>query len=206
MQNAFHYPPIILASSSKYRAQILDKLQLAYTQISPSIDESPLVNEAPVSLARRLSEQKSGKLAPVHQNSIIIASDQVAAAADNTLMGKPLTRDNAIQQLMQSSGKAITFYTGISVRYANTEETLQHQIAVETCRVHFKPLSLAQIEYYIDAEQPFDCAGSFKSEGFGISLFSKIEMEDPNTLVGLPAIRLCEFLFNINYDVLQRAK
>ena len=205
MPNDAQNAPIILASSSKYRAQILDKLQLSYIQVSPNINENALANEPPNELAARLSSEKSLNLASAHESSIIIASDQVAAAPDLHLMGKPLTRDKAIQQLTQASGKVITFFTGLSVRYSLASTSYQEQLAVEKCRVYFKDLSQTQIEYYVDTEQPFDCAGSFKSEGLGISLFSKIEMEDPNTLVGLPAIRLCEFLQNIGRDVLHKS-
>lgn len=197
-------PPILLASSSVYRAQMLTKLGLVFKQAAPNIDESRLRNEAPLELAKRLSIQKAQTLVLHHPDSIVIASDQVAAGPNKTFLGKPHSRTNAIKQLSMASGNIIDFYTGLCVQYSGATTIFQKQISVESCRVYFRKLSQSQIENYVDIEQPFDCAGSFKSEGLGISLFTKIEVEDPNTLVGLPLIRLCEFLSNIGVDVLNQ--
>jgi MAF protein len=197
-------PPILLASSSVYRAQLLNKLGLAFTQASPDIDERAATNEAPDELAKRLSMQKAEALIKHYPNRIIIASDQVAATHNKSFLGKPHNRNNAIAQLSKASGNIVDFYTGLAVHYSHATGNFQMQLAVERCRVHFRQLSLSQIENYVDAEQPFDCAGSFKAEGLGISLFTKIEVEDPNTLVGLPLIRLVEFLNNLGVDVLNQ--
>lgn len=197
-------PSILLASSSVYRASCLKKLKLPFQQASPNIDESPLKRELPEDLALRLSEQKASAMVEKYPESIIIASDQVAATHTNTLLGKPETKARAIEQLTISSAKQVDFYTGLAVRYQHPTRGLVSHSSVEICRVHFRELTQAQILYYLEQEQPYDCAGSFKSEGLGISLFSRIEVDDPNTLVGLPLIRLSEFLRDLGVVVLSK--
>ena len=189
---------LILASSSPFRRQILDKLNIDYSCISPDIDESPLINESPEALVARLAEQKAAKVAESNGNSLIIGSDQVAVLGD-TILGKPKTHEKAVRQLQQLSGHCVTFLTGLSLLNA---ETGHHQTEVVPFKVYFRQLSDSMIENYLHAEQPYNCAGSFKSEALGIVLFDKLEGEDPNTLIGLPLIRLVRMLENEGIHVL----
>ena len=189
---------LILASSSPFRRQILDKLNLDYRCISPDIDESPLLNETPQALVGRLAEQKAAKIAESNGDSLIIGSDQVAVLGD-TILGKPLTHEKAVLQLQQLSGHGVTFLTGLSLLNAQTGNC---QTEVVPFKVHFRQLSDTMIENYLQAEQPYNCAGSFKSEALGIVLFDKLEGDDPNTLIGMPLIRLVRMLENEGVQVL----
>lgn len=190
---------IVLASSSVYRAQLLKKLKLEFTQHSPDIDESPKENEAPESLAKRLSEQKALATFSYYPRSLIIASDQVACNGSDQLFEKPLTRVRAIEQLTTLSGRDAFFHTSLSIIKPSESDNTKPDIVtcLDTTRVLFKQLNDKQIERYVDTEQPFDCAGSFKSEGLGIALFERIEGRDPNALIGLPLMALCDQLENI---------
>jgi septum formation protein len=190
---------LILGSSSPFRAEILNKLGLPFIQVSPDIDESALNGEQPEQLVQRLSEQKAYKIAESHQNALIIGSDQVAVLEGHVL-GKPGNHENAVKQLSAASGKTVTFLTGLALLNGQTGRM---QSAVETFEVEFKVLSASQIAFYLRQEQPYQCAGSFKSEGFGISLFSKLKGNDPNSLIGLPLIRLISLLEAEGIDVLQ---
>lgn len=181
---------ILLASSSPYRKMLLDKLQLQYVTHAPDIDESPLPNESPQALVKRLAQDKAKACLNQWPNALVIGSDQVCVI-NQQIQGKPYTKERAIAQLEAASGQTITFYTGLCLLNTHTQ-TLQSD--VETFQVHFRHLTHAEIEDYIDKDQPFHCAGSFKSEGLGIRLFDRLEGRDPNTLVGLPLIRLCEML------------
>ncbi|KGD61354.1 maf protein [Alcanivorax jadensis T9] len=183
-------PALLLASSSPFRRQLLDKLGLDFIHQSPDIDESPLADESPVALVMRLAREKAGALAGSHPDTLIIGSDQVAVIGDRVL-GKPGTREKAIEQLSAASGQRVTFLTGLCLLNTATGRT---QVACDPFHVQFRTLRPAQIERYVDAEQPLNCAGSFKSEGLGIVLFKAMEGRDPNTLVGLPLILLTEFL------------
>lgn len=181
---------IVLASSSPYRAKLLKKLHLAFESFNSNIDESPLANEAPVALAQRLAFAKAKAGAARFQQHLIIGSDQVACC-NGQILGKPGSREAAIDQLSRQSGQAVAFYTGICVF---DSQSGSHVSEVDVCHVHFRRLSRQQIERYLDLEQPFDCAGSFKSEGYGIVLFEKIVGDDPNALIGLPLIKLTRLL------------
>lgn len=183
-------PSVVLASSSPYRKALLERLGIEFSCLSPDIDESPRADEAPRALAARLSEQKAMACAGRCDADIVIASDQTAAL-DTELLGKPGNFDNALWQLKRCSGRSVTFYTGLVVYDRRADEL--HR-AVEITRVEFRKLDSQQIERYLQREQPYDCAGSFKVEGLGISLFQRISGDDPNALVGLPLIRLVEFL------------
>jgi MAF protein len=183
-------PALLLASSSPFRRQLLDKLGLDFIHQSPDIDESPLADESPVALVMRLAREKAGALAGSHPDTLIIGSDQVAVIGDRVL-GKPGPREKAIEQLSAASGQRVTFLTGLCLLNTATGRT---QVACDPFHVQFRTLRPAQIERYVDAEQPLNCAGSFKSEGLGIVLFKAMEGRDPNTLVGLPLILLTEFL------------
>ncbi len=189
---------LVLGSSSRYRKQLLDKLGIPFIQDSPDIDETPQADENAAALAERLAIDKAKALADKHPNSLIIGSDQVATFSGR-IIGKPHTKDNAKSQLMQFSGQSVTFLTGLCLY---NSQTGSHQSLVEPFNVHFKELTERQVERYIEQEQPLDCAGSFKSEGLGITLFSQLEGRDPNSLIGLPLIALTEMLINEGMDPL----
>jgi septum formation protein len=189
---------IVLASSSKYRRQLLEKLGLDFLSCSSCIDESPQADESPAALVSRLSIAKAEEVGKTHPNHLIIGSDQVAVL-DQDILGKPGGRDAAIQQLAKQSGRTVQFYTGICVLNSATGRRLSD---LDVCSVHFKTLGASQIQNYIDRDQPFDCAGSFKSEGLGIALFDRIVGEDPNALVGLPLIKLVGLLEKFGVNIL----
>ena len=190
---------LILGSSSPFRAELLKKLQINFIQHSPVIDETQLEGESAPALVERLAQEKARLIAETYPQALIIGSDQVAVA-DGNILGKPGNHQTAIQQLMMASGKSVTFYTGLAL-YNAENQTMQH--IVEPFTVHFRELTEKQIEYYLNQEKPYQCAGSFKSEGFGISLFSRLEGDDPNSLIGLPLIKLIELLSNEGVDILQ---
>ncbi len=190
--------PLILASSSPFRRQLLDKFQVTYTCISPDIDESPLEGESPKALSLRLSVEKAKAVAKNLTEGLIIASDQVAEV-DGTALGKPHTKENAVKQLMSMSGKTVTFHTGLCLLNAQTGK---HQALVEPFYVTFRDITEEQASNYVDKEDVLKCAGSFKSEALGIALFEKLEGEDPNTLIGLPLIKLNRMLENEGIDIL----
>ena len=179
-------PPIVLGSSSPFRKQLLHKLFDHFETCSPDIDETPLPGETPDQLVRRLALAKAQAVAAQKPNTLIITSDQVSVL-NGKINGKPGNFENAFEQLKKSSGNSVTFFTSVCLYDARTAN---HQLDVETFTVHFRKLSDAQITRYLQKETPFNCAGSFKSEGFGITLFSALEGRDPNTLIGLPLIRL----------------
>lgn len=191
--------PIILASSSPYRRQLLQRLALPFQWASPAINETPLPDEDAPQLVARLSEQKARALAAQYPSHLIIASDQ-AATLNNSILGKPGNHSNAVSQLSRCSGSTIRFYTGLVLLNTDTGKLQQ---AVEPFAVRFRKLEQGSIERYLLAEKPYDCAGSFKAEGLGIALFQQLSGNDPNSLIGLPLIRLVEFLANENIDVLQ---
>ncbi|WP_119396363.1 Maf family protein [Salinibius halmophilus] len=190
---------IVLASSSPYRQQLLQRLQLSFIADSPDIDETPLPNESPIELVTRLARLKAEATAKRHPGKIIIASDQVGVDPYGTILTKPGTRDAAIEQLMRYPNNQISFLTSL---YTGTTE--QHCLDVVSYDVGFRDLTRDQIEAYVDMEQPFDCAGSFKAEGLGSALFSYQRGDDPTSLIGLPLIKLCEHLDSLGYDVLGR--
>lgn len=190
---------LILGSSSPFRAELLNKLNLSFIQVSPEIDETPLMNETPTQLVKRLATEKALEIAKTHPEGLIIGSDQVAVI-DGTILGKPGNHQKAMTQLQQASGREVIFLTGLALYNAKTDKM---QSLVEPFTVHFRDLTDKQIDFYLKKEQPYQCAGSFKSEGFGISLFSKLVGDDPNSLIGLPLIRLIELLRNQAIDVLQ---
>jgi MAF protein len=194
--------PILLASSSPYRKQLLAKLQLPFKSASPDIDESILKDENPKNYVQRLALEKAKALATEYPNHIIIGSDQCAVLEQEgqlTVLGKPHTIENAIKQLSQASGQSVTFLTGLCVYNSKTQ---LHSTVVEPFVVHFRDLTQAQIERYIEQDKPLDCAGSFKSEGLGIRLFKALEGRDPNSLIGLPLIALVDLLERQGIQVL----
>ncbi len=191
---------LTLASSSKFRQELLHKLQLPFSSVSPDIDESPSDNESAVQLVERLAVEKAKAGAELvdFENALVVGSDQVAVIEDK-ITGKPLTGAKAITQLTNASGKSVTFYTGLCVY---DKQTGNYSSLVEPFIVHFKRLTQQQIENYVAKEQPLWCAGSFKSEGLGIALFEKLEGDDPNTLIGLPLIKLIGLLEEFDMPVL----
>lgn len=184
---------LILASSSQTRKDLMDRLRLNYRCISPDIDESAMGELHADDLAKRLAFQKARVIAEQNPNAIVIGSDQVAwrEHAPYDFIGKPLSVENAIQQLQENSGKIVFFSTALSVQHLQSgfETTL-----VEHYQVKFRQLTLTEIERYIEIDQPLHCAGSFKCESLGISLFEKMVGNDQTTLMGLPMIQLCKIL------------
>jgi len=181
---------LILASSSPFRKALLDKLNLPYEAVSPDIDETRLDAETPHQYVTRLAEQKARALQQTFPDSLIIGSDQTAIINGDTI-GKPGNYDNAFRQLTDASGQKITFLTGLSLLNGRTGACETDAIPFH---VYFRTLTPEMIENYLLAEQPYNCAGSFKSEGLGIALFEKLEGDDPNALIGLPLIRLIRML------------
>jgi MAF protein len=189
---------LILASTSLYRQSLLQKLGLSFRSCDPAIDESAQLDESAHALVLRLAKAKAVAGATPFPDGLIIGSDQVAVI-DGQIIGKPLNAENAVAQLSQASGKAITFYTGLALYNAKTGAMTAE---VEPFTVHFRHLSHAQIVAYVEKEEPYYCAGSFKSEGLGIALFTRLEGRDPNALVGLPLILLTDMLLAQGVDVL----
>lgn len=191
-------PPLYLASTSVYRQGLLQKLTSNFTAIRPDADETALPGETAAALVQRLAEAKARAVAATLSNGLVIGSDQVAVF-NNEIIGKPHTIANAEAQLSAFSGQAVTFLTGLTLLNVASGNT---QTLVEPFTVHFRKLTQAEISAYIAREQPLDCAGSFKSEGLGISLFDKLEGEDPNSLIGLPLIKLFALLRNEGVNLL----
>ncbi len=189
---------IILASSSEYRRRLLKPLIPSVTCISPEINESIKDDESAENYVTRLAKEKAKAAAKDSNNALVIGSDQ-CAVLKGKIISKPGNHETAIQQLKASSGKRITFYTGLCV--LNTKINSQ-QVSCETYQVTFRKLSEKQIIAYLDKDQPYDCAGSFKAEGLGITLFEKMHGDDPNTLIGLPLIKLTSMLQAEGVDVL----
>jgi septum formation protein len=181
---------IVLASTSRYRAELLRRLLDDFEQVAPDVDEQPLPGEAPAARAARLAAAKAVAVSKRLRGAVVIGSDQVAALGD-TILHKPLSRDNAHEQLRASSGNTVDFHTGLCVFGGPGGQPQTH---VDHTRVVFRTLSDDEIRRYLAREHPFDCAGSFKSEGAGIALFDRIESADPTALVGLPLIALAQRL------------
>ena len=179
---------LILASTSPYRRELLGRLRLPFDVARPEVDETPVPGESPASLALRLARAKAAAIATTMPDAWVIGSDQVADL-DGRPLGKSGDRATAIAQLEAMSARAIVFRTAVSVRRGDVAHD-----AVDSTRVRFRPLARAEIERYVDAEHPFDCAGSFKSEGLGIALFDAIETSDPTALIGLPMIATARLL------------
>jgi MAF protein len=182
--------PLLLASSSVYRRDLLSRLRLPFTCSSPDIDESHRPGESALELVQRLSLEKAQALAASHPAHLIIGSDQVAVL-NGQIIGKPHTFDKARQQLLNASGASVSFLTGLTLL---NSQTGHYQTDCVPFTVHMRHLSAEQIERYLHAEEPYDCAGSFKAEGLGVSLFQRTEGDDATSLLGLPLIRLVDML------------
>jgi len=181
---------VILGSTSKYRAELLGRLGIPFERAAPDVDETPLPGETPEQIARRLSLAKARAVAQKFPHAVVIGSDQVADLA-GTPLGKPGTHERAVAQLRAMRGQTVIFQTALAVVCAETGFEQADLAAVE---VVFRDLSDDEIEHYLRAEQPYDCAGSAKSEGLGIALLERINNDDPTALVGLPLIRTCRLL------------
>lgn len=191
-------PNLILASSSIYRRELLTRLQLPFSCISPEIDESPLDHEKPQETALRLAQEKAKKVGESNPNTLIIGCDQVATL-DGLQIGKPMNHDNATKQLRTMRGREVIFHSALCLLNPNTQNM---QSEVVPYVVKFRNLSDEQIESYLVKEQPYYCAGSAKSEGLGIAIIEKMTGEDPNALIGLPLIKLINMLNNEGVNVI----
>ena len=183
---------LVLASTSRYRHELLARIAPRICQIAPELDETPLPQESPHDLAQRLALNKARAVATQCPGALVIGSDQVAALGA-MILGKPGTVENARQQLAACSGHEVVFNTAICLIDARSEPA-RSTIALDTTRVVFRTLTATEIARYVERESPLDCAGSFKAEGLGIALFERIDSQDPTALIGLPLIALCRLL------------
>lgn len=200
MNNLVSQPEIILASSSQTRKDLMDRLGLVYRCVSPEIDESPRGEIHADDLAKRLAFEKAKVISNQFPNAIVLGSDQVAwrEGAPDIFIGKPLTVENAIKQLQANSDHFVYFSTALSVQQQSTD--FEHTI-VEHYKVKFRTLSLLEIERYVERDQPLHCAGSFKCESLGISLFEQMIGQDQTTLMGMPMIQLCRMLRELKIQI-----
>ena len=194
-------PRLVLGSTSPYRRELLQRLQLPFDVDSPRVDESPRSGEAPADLARRLALEKAHDVASRHPDAVVIGADQVAEL-DGQAIGKPGTHARAVAQLQTMQGRRVVFHTAVAVVRPDTGFA---QVVLAPVRVLFRPLSDAEIERYLQLEQPYDCAGSAKCEALGIALLETIESDDPTALIGLPLIRTCALLRLAGIDPLGAA-
>jgi septum formation protein len=195
-------PSLVLASTSVYRRQLLERLQIAFTCAPPGVDERALAGETPTTLVGRLARAKARSVAARHPGAWVIGSDQVAVLADGAdppaILGKPGTAARCIEQLQRCSGRTLAFLTAVAV--VREDEAPGHEF-MDTTRVTYRPLDAATIERYVAHEAPLDCAGGVKSEALGISLCESIETTDPTALVGLPLIRLAAVLRQVGFTL-----
>jgi septum formation protein len=198
MKTHFAPPTLVLASSSSSRVALLERLGLPFEIRAPNVNETPLPAEQPEQLVSRLAEAKARAVGIGFSKALVIDADQVALLGQD-ILGKPGTYERAVQQLRAASGRKVNFYTGLCVLNTATGQT---QTRIEIFQVQFRHLTEAQIEHYLQREQPYQCAGSFRSEGLGIALFKHLRGDDPTTLIGLPLIRLTELLAQEGYSVL----
>lgn len=190
--------PLLLASTSRYRRELLERLRLPFAVRSPDVDEAALADETPSSLALRLAWAKADAVAALEPEAVVIGSDQVADL-DGTALGKPGDHARATEQLRAMRGRTVLFQTAVAVV---CKATGFREAALATVTVRFRSLGDAEIEHYLRAEQPYDCAGSAKAETLGIALLASIESDDPTALIGLPLIRTCDLLRRAGIDPL----
>ena len=190
--------PLILGSTSRYRHELLSRLQLPFEVVSPHVDETPLPHEAPQALACRLALAKAQAVAALHPEAVVIGSDQVAELHGEPL-GKPMSHAVAVQQLQRMSGQEVTFHTAVCVRCENSGF---EDVQVAPVHVRFRTLSDTAIEAYLLKDQPYDCAGASKSESLGVALLERLDSDDPTALIGLPLIRTLQMLRAAGLDVL----
>ena len=193
------YLKLVLASSSPFRKQLLQRLQLDFITASPDIDERKLDDESPREYVNRLAIEKAKELAPHHPQALIIGSDQVLLTQDGQIQGKPLTHANAVKQLQCVRGTQALLITGLALY---NSQTTNIQSDIIDYRIGYRDYSDAEIENYLEQEKPYNCAGSLKSEGLGTVLLSQLSGDDPTAVIGLPLIRLTEMLLHEGYPVL----
>jgi len=193
---------LILGSTSRYRRELLQRLRVPFDVVSPEVDETPLADEAPNDLATRLSLAKAKAVAALHPNAVVIGSDQVADLHGEPL-GKPGSHERAVAQLLRMRGQTVVFQTAVSVVCVDTQF---EQTELAQIKVRFRDLSDAEIETYLRSEEPYDCAGSAKSEGLGIALLEAIDNDDPTALIGLPLIRTARLLRAAGIELLGAMK
>jgi septum formation protein len=192
---------LILGSTSRYRRELLARLNTPFTVVGPDVDETPAEHEAPRALALRLALAKARAVAALHPEAVVIGSDQVADL-NGMPLGKPGNHERAVLQLQRMRGQTVVFQTAVAVVCAATQF---EEVDLAAVKVKFRDLSDAEIETYLRTEQPYDCAGSAKSEGLGIALLESIDNDDPTALVGLPLIRTCRMLRAAGIELLARA-
>ena len=192
-------PALILASTSRYRRELLERLRLPFEVLSPDVDETALPGEAPAALAQRLALAKAHAVALLHPRAVVIGSDQVADV-DGQPLGKPGNHDRAVAQLQRLRGRRVVFQTAVAVVCL---QPAFEQVSLASVGVSFRQLSDAEIEHYLRTEQPYDCAGSAKCETLGIALLEAIDSDDPTALIGLPLIRTCQMLRAAGINPLQ---
>ncbi len=198
MSQAMPQTTLILASTSPYRRALLQRLGLPFTASKPGVDETRLPDESAASMVCRLAREKARAVAQTHPEAWVIGSDQ-CAVLDEHILGKPGTHARAFEQLKAASGKQVVFHTGLClIQLASGFE----RVVNVPFNVHFRELGDQEIEHYLQREQPYDCAGSFKSEGLGITLFESMQGSDPSSLIGLPLIALCAMLREAGLDPL----
>ena len=193
---------LILGSTSRYRRELLERLRVPFDVVSPDVDETPLSGEAPHALATRLALAKAKAVAALHPSAVVIGSDQVADLNGEPL-GKPGTHERAVVQLQRMRGQTVVFQTAV---YVVCMDSQFEQTELAQIKVRFRDLSDAEIEAYLRAEEPYDCAGSAKSEGLGIALLDAIDNDDPTALIGLPMIRTARLLRAAGIDLLGAMK
>jgi septum formation protein len=191
-------PALILASTSRYRRELLERLRLPFEVLAPQVDETARAGETPAALAERLALAKADAVASLHPQAVVIGADQVADL-DGRPIGKPGDHPRAVAQLRAMSGRRVVFHTAVAVRRADTGYA---RVLVAPVRVQFRALTDLEIDHYLRAEQPYDCAGSAKAEALGIALLEAIHSDDPTALIGLPLIRTCTLLREAGLDPL----
>jgi len=202
MSSSDTFPRLILGSSSAYRKELLSRLRLPFESMSPDIDETPLPHESPEMTALRLAQAKAAAIASQIPDALVIGSDQVATL-DGHQIGKPGTHANALRQLQTMRGRTVTFHTALCLLDSRNNAAAPLQIENVRTYVTFRDLPDADLNAYLHAEQPYDCAGSAKNEGLGIAILSKIEGVDPTALTGLPLIALTSMLRHANIPFFQ---
>jgi septum formation protein len=191
-------PALILASTSRYRRELLARLRLPFEVLAPQVDETARAGEAPATLAERLALAKADAVAALHPRAVVIGADQVADL-DGRPIGKPGDHPRAVAQLRAMSGRSVVFHTAVAVRRADTGYA---RVLLAPVRVQFRALTDLEIDHYLRAEQPYDCAGSAKAETLGIALLEAMHSDDPTALIGLPLIRTCTLLREAGLDPL----
>jgi septum formation protein len=199
MPSALSPPSLVLASTSRYRRELLARLRVPFDVVAPEVDETPMAGEAPAALARRLALAKAQAVAAARPEAVVIGSDQVCEL-DGQALGKPVTHERAVQQLTRLSGRSAVFHTALAVVRAASGFVRE---AAAPVRVRFRVLDATEIEHYLRIEQPYDCAGAAKCETLGIALLESIDSDDPTALVGLPLIRTARMLREAGIDPLR---